>query len=90
MAGHGELKMLNWFNDLISSESTKSSARFLNIFGGIMFGAVYIADYAVNRVFNVEATEVLALYYASVYGASGVISWAKGKLEVNRTGESNV
>lgn len=77
-----------WFNELISSDSAKSSGRFLNIFGGLVFGGVYIADFAIHRVFNVDATELLALYYAGVYGTSGVISWAKGKLDLQK-GSSN-
>ena len=49
-----------------------------------MFGCIYIADFAIHKVFNTDATELLALYYASVYGTSGVISWAKGKLDVQK------
>ena len=73
-----------WFNDLLDPNSSKSSARFLNIFGGVIFGSVYVADFIMQRKFNVDATEILALYYAGVYGTSGVISWARGKLDLQK------
>lgn len=73
-----------WFNELISSDSAKSSGRFLNVFGGLMFGCVYIADFVIHKTFNLDATGLLALYYAGVYGTSGVISWAKGKLDLQK------
>lgn len=70
---------------LFNSESAISSARFLNIFGGLIFGSVYVADFVLHKSFNVDATEILALYYAGVYGTSGVISWSKGKLDVSKS-----
>lgn len=76
--------MLKWFDDLISSDSAKSSGRLLNLFGGIIFGGVYIADFITHKTFNIDATSILAIYYAGVYGTSGAISWAKGKLDVNK------
>lgn len=76
--------MLKWFNELINADSSKSSARFLNVFGGLVFGGVYIAEFIIRREINIEATQILALYFASVYGTSGLINWAKGKLEVRK------
>lgn len=81
--------MVKWFEELIIADNTKSSARFLNIMGGIMFAFIYIVDYFIHRVINIHATEILALYYAGVYTTSNIVSWAKGKIETKK-GTENV
>lgn len=80
--------MMKWFNDLISADSTKSSARFLNVMGGFVVGSVYIADFVINRVFNIEGSIIVCSYYGGVYGLSGAISYYKGKLKVGKDAES--
>lgn len=66
--------MVDWFNDLISEGSVKSSARFLNIFGAFVLAGVFIADFAVNKKINIEAFYALAAYFGGVYGVSKTLN----------------
>ena len=55
-------KIQAFFYELISNESVTSSARFLNVYGGIVLSLIFIVDFATNRVINIDAFYALAAY----------------------------
>jgi lipid-A-disaccharide synthase-like uncharacterized protein len=65
--------LLKWFNELISNTSSKSSARLLNIFGGALFGVIFIADFITNKHINQNALNTLSLYYGGVFTLSKLL-----------------
>lgn len=72
--------MKNFFIDIISNNSTVSSARFLNVFGAVVLSGVYISDFVVHKVINIDATTIMAMYYGGVYGLSKGLTMIKDKM----------
>jgi hypothetical protein len=69
--------MLDFFKELISTESVKSSARFLNIFGGFVLSLIFVVDFATNHVINIDAFYALSAYFGGVYGVSKALDKVK-------------
>lgn len=71
--------MLKFLIALLSDGSSISSARLLNIYGAIILGAVYIADFVLHKQINIDATTIMAMYFGGVYGISKGLTAFKDK-----------
>jgi hypothetical protein len=75
---------LIWFNELIANDSRLSSARILNIFGGIVIASVFIVDFKLNKVINIEALKVIAYYFAGAFIGSKALTSVDNFIATNK------